>query len=143
MRNVAGCSRNCINSLRVWKGLFDSQGRNALIEILTYFRRATISAQLPRHRLRVADSSSDKKFSTEEGADKALITVKCTNEFSTRIALHWIFPKKVRAHILEERGAHKSLTSGLKRRVRARLAQTPGAGLGDETPHSPEASGKG
>ena len=110
MRNVAGCSRNCINSLRVWKDLFDKQGRNALIEILTHFRRAAISAQLSRHRLRVADSSGDKKFSTEEGADKALVTVKCANKFSTRVALHWIFLKKVSAHILEECGAHKAVS---------------------------------
>jgi hypothetical protein len=72
VRNVAGCSRNCIDSFRVWEGLFDNQGRNALIEILTHFRRAAISAQLPRHRLRVADGIGDEKFSTEEGADKAL-----------------------------------------------------------------------
>jgi hypothetical protein len=36
-----------------------------LIEILTHFRRAAISAQLPRHRLRVADGIGDEKFSTE------------------------------------------------------------------------------
>ena len=37
MSNVAGCSRNCINSLRARIGLFDNQGKDALIEILTHF----------------------------------------------------------------------------------------------------------
>ena len=78
MSNVAGCSRNCVDSVRDREGLFDNQGRNTPIEILMQLRRAAISAQLPRHRLRVADGSGDKKFDTEEGADKALVFVKRT-----------------------------------------------------------------
>ena len=122
MRNVAGCFRNWIHSVRVWEGPFDNQGRNALIEILTHFRRAAISAQLPRHRLRVVDGICDEKFSTEGGADKALVTIKCTNKLSTCIALHWIFPKKVRASILEDRGAHKAV------RIRAKATSNGEAG---------------
>ena len=76
----------------------------------------------PPHRLRVADSSGDKEVSTEEGADKALVTVKCANKLSTRIALHWIFPKKVRASILEDRGAHKAV------RIRAEATSNGEAG---------------
>ena len=144
MKNVAGCFRNWIHNVRVWEGLFDNQGRNVLTEILTHFRRAAISAQLPRHRLRVTDGIGDEKFSAEEGADKALVAVKCANKFSTCIALHWIIPKKVRAHILEEHGAHKTVCIRAEATSKGEAGSNPGAeARGDETPHAPETSCKG